>query len=255
MGKVGISLCILAHNRIAETANLIGSLRGFSDIDLEICIVDQESDSESRTFAFQTADKFTEISDRDLWNKGFGWAKQKAVELASNQWVIIGDPGEVWHETRVCGECIPLAEALQRYNSVPAFRTFYGSPRQVHKLLQNCGSIHSMQGDLGRIFDKRKMHMLGYIHESPVHKETGKLWAEWARRCKSVGIIEHDPQPVDKVYAKRKLILYDHLLHMIVRDPTLRCGTDFRWWTAHWNSVVAPRFTEISFEEWKAIGG
>lgn len=255
MAKVGVSLCILAHNRIAETANLIRSLRRFEGIDLEVCIADQESDQEARLFAQQTADNFTEISDHDLWFKGFGYAKQQIVRLASNNWVIIGDPGEVWHNTTAAGECQKLDRAIKKHNSVPSFRTYYGKPRDVVAILEGKGSVRSMSGDLGRIFDKRKMKLCGYIHEAPVHIETGKLWAEWARRHKSVGIIEHDPRPVDEVYAKRKQLLYDHLLHVIVKDPKKRHGTDFRWWTAHWNTVVAPRFKEISFEEWKAIGG
>ena len=255
MAKVGVSLCILAHNRIAETANLIGSLKGFEGIDLEVCIADQESEPAARLFALQTADNFTEVSDHDLWFKGFGYAKQKTVSLASHPWVIVGDPGEIWHDTSAGGECQKLARAIRVHNSVPAFRTYYGRPRDVCALLDGKGSVRSMSGDLGRIFDKRKMKLCGYIHEAPVHIETGKLWAEWARRHKSVGIIEHDPRPVDKVYAERKRLLYDHLLHTIVKDPKKRHGTDFRWWTAHWNTVVAPRFKEISFEEWKAVGG
>lgn len=255
MGKIGVSLCILAHNRVAETANLIGSLKGWKDLDLEICIADQESTQAARTFAFQTADQFCDISDLELWNKGFGWAKQKVVLMASNHWVIIGDPGEVWHETTAKGACRTLSDAIRRHNSVPAFRTYYGAPKPVQQLVEGNGSIRGMHGDLGRIFDKRKMQVMGYIHEAPVHKETGKLWAEWARRHKGVGVIEHDPRPVNAVYAERKKQLYDHLLHMIVKDPKKRHGTDFRWWTAHWNTVVAPRFKEISFEEWKAIGG
>lgn len=255
MGKLGVSLCILAHNRIAETANLIGSLKGFAGIDLEICIVDQESDQESRIFAEQTADKFAEISDHELWHKGFGYAKQQVVKLATNNWVIIGDPGEVWHDTNAHGSCRRLAQAIRLHNSVPALRTYYGRPRSVHNVLDGNGSIRCLAGDLGRIFDKRHMHIRGYIHEAPVHKQTGKLWAEWARRHKGVGIIEHDPRPVDPVYAKRKQLLYDHLLHTIVKDPSKRHGTDFRWWTAHWTTVVEPRFKNISFEQWKAMGG
>lgn len=255
MGTLGVSLCILAHNRIAETANLIGSLKGFAGIELEICIVDQESTQEARIFAEQTADKFTEVSDHDLWHKGFGFAKQKVVNLASNNWVIIGDPGEVWHDTTAKGSCRKLAQAIRVHNSVPAFRTYYGRPRSVAAILEGKGTVRALSGDLGRVFDKRKMAIRGYIHEAPVHKETGKLWAEWARRHKGIGVIEHDPRPVDRVYVKRKKLLYDHLLHEIVKDPKKRHGTDFRWWTAHWHSVVAPRFKNISFEEWKAIGG
>jgi hypothetical protein len=268
MAKVGVSLCILAHNRIAETANLIGSLRGFADIELEICIVDQESDSKARSFAFQTADNFSEISDRDLWDRGFGWAKQQAVKLASNSWVIIGDPGEIWHETTANGEFRRLAEAIRLENSVPAFRVYYGNTKNVIKLIEGQGSVASMYGEVCRVFDKRKMRMLGYIHEAPVHKETGVMWSNWARRFKPVAVIEenHVLSAVPllercgslskyETYEKRKQLLYDHLLHKIVMEPKLRSGTDFRWWTAHWNTVVAPRFKEISFEEWKAVGG
>jgi hypothetical protein len=255
MGKIGVSLCILAHNRIAETANLIGSLHGFSGIELEVCIADQESDQQSRIFAEQTADKFTEISDHQLWHKGFGFAKQKVVNLASNNWVIIGDPGEIWHDTTAHGSCHKLSRAIRTHNSVPAFRTYYGRPKSVHAILDGKATVRALSGDLGRIFDKRKMAIRGWIHEAPLHKETGKLWAEWARRHKGVGLIEHDPRPVDPVYAKRKKLLYDHLLYEIVQDPKKRHGTDFKWWTAHWQSVVAPRYKNISFEDWKAIGG
>ena len=132
--------------------------------------------------------------------------------------------------------------------------------------------VRHMYGDICRIFDKRKMRISGYIHEAPVHIETGSLWAGFARKHKAVGVIEHvdsildivpgrQPNknskkiPEETVYMKRKRVLYDHLLHKIVMNPKLRHGTDFRWWTAHWNTVVAPRFEETSFEKWKAIGG
>jgi len=256
MAKLGISLCMLAHNRVAEAANLISSLRGFRNIELEVCIADQESETEARRFFQKTADSFAEVSDHDLWHKGFGWAKHQAVALASNNWVVIGDPGEVWHETTAHGECCRLASAIKQINSVPAFRVYYGRPPAVRKVLAGKSGVRNMSDDLGRVYDKRHMRLLGYIHEAPCHANTGKLWAEWARRQKAVALIEHEPKPADPVYVKRKQILYDHLIHMIVENPKLRRGTDFRWWTAHWKNVVEPRFNKnITFEQWKALGG
>jgi hypothetical protein len=254
MSKTPMSLCILTHNRIDETVKLIESITAFPGIDFEISIADQQSDPECRQCFQDMADCFSEVSDRELWEYGFGAAKQVAVDATTNDWIIYGDPGEVWHENRrawVDG----LAVALDRiHGNTPALRVMRGDPREIRAAI--AGMEKEFSDDNGRIFRKSQMKMMGYIHEAPMHKATGELWAFWARRFPPVALVEHaGPNADDKVFAERKRILYWHLIHKIVTNPHLRIGTDFHWWTTYWMNEVEPYFKEVSFEEWQKIGG
>jgi hypothetical protein len=250
MADLAMTLCILTHNRVDETVQLIDSIRAIPGITLEISIADQESDSESRQWFRDTADAFCEVSDRELWEYGFGSAKQKAVDQASNEWIIYGDPGEVWHDNGL------LATIDDLHKNVPALRAMRGDPDKVRAVVAGTLSPDVLTDDNGRVFRKSVMKMMGYIHEAPLHKATGDLWAIWAREYDPIAWVEHaGPSADDPVFAERKRILYWHLIHKIVMNPHLRLGTDFHWWTQHWQEEVEPHFKEVSFDEWQKVGG
>jgi len=251
-----MTLCILTHNRVEETIPLIDSIRKFKDIELEISIADQESESEPRKWFEETADVFSEVSDRELWEYGFGAAKQKAVDAASNDWIIYGDTGEVWHENYP-GCNGGLVGAIDfHHGDLYAYRVLRGEPELVRKVAAGEERFTKLIDDNGRIFRKSFMKMMGYIHEAPIHKATSDLWAYWARQYEPIAWVEHaGPSSDDPVFAERKRILYWHLIHKIVVNPQLRLGTDFHWWTSYWMHKVEPYFKEISFEEWQKVGG
>lgn len=154
-----MTLCILTHNRVAETVQLIDSIKEFKDIELEISIADQESDSSSRKFFHEIADSFSEVSDRDLWEYGFGAAKQRAVDGASNDWIIYGDPGEVWHEN--LGHRGGLSSAIDfHHGDIFAYRVFRGEPELVRKIVAGEESGERLTDDNGRVFRKSIMKMM-----------------------------------------------------------------------------------------------
>ena len=250
-----MTLCILTHNRVDETVQLIDSIRKFKDIELEISIADQESEDGPRKFFQETADAFSEVSDRELWEYGFGAAKQKAVDGASNDWIIYGDPGEVWHENS--GSQGGLVGAIDfHHGKLFSYRVLRGEPDLVKLIASGEESDDKLSDDNGRVFRKGFMRMMGYIHEAPIHKATSDLWAYWARQFEAIAWVEHaGPAADDPVFAERKRVLYWHLIHKIVTNPQLRLGTDFHWWTSYWTKEVAPHFKEVSFEEWQRLGG
>lgn len=250
-----MTLCILTHNRVEDTVRLIDSIKKFKDVELEISIADQESESESRKYFQETADKFTEVSDRELWEYGFGAAKQKAVDEASNDWIIYGDPGEVWHENP--GRRGGLVRTIDfHHGNVYAYRVLRGNPDLVRHVVAGKISQEKLIDDNGRVFRKSIMKMMGYIHEAPIHKATCDLWAFWARNYDAIAWVEHAGSAADDpVFAERKRILYWHLINKIVKNPNLRLGTDFHWWTSYWSHEVEPYFKEVSFEEWQRVGG
>lgn len=251
-----LTLCILTHNRVEETDSLIESISRFRDVELEISIADQESESAPRQHFERIADQFCEVSDRELWEYGFGSAKQKAVDQASNDWIVYGDPGEIWHENLEEWPDGMVAGIEDLHKSFPAFSVVRGDPSVVQEVLRGERPRADLRDDNGRLFFRRMMKMMGYIHEAPLHKATGELWAYWARQHPPMALVEHaGPSSDDPVFAERKRILYWHLIHKIVVDPQLRVGTDFHWWTKYWMYEVEPRFEEVSFDEWQKVGG
>jgi len=250
------TLCLLTHNRVEETVQTIKSIRRFGEFDFELSIADQGSDAQSKQAFRDMADVFTEVSDRELWEYGFGAAKQKAVDLASNDWIVHADPGEVWHENLI--DFAPNISGLiqNQRKSCLAFRIMRGDPALVRQVVHQQIKSVVLNDDNGRVFRKSMMHFRGLIHEAPMHKATGQLWAEWARGFKPVAWVEHaGPSADDAVFKERKRVLYAHLISKIVENPQLRLGTDPYWWTTYWNEQIEPTFKKVSFEQWQALGG
>jgi hypothetical protein len=250
-----MSLCVLARGNPEQTAKLIDSVRGFDDLNLEVVIGDN-SPNEDDKLAYQgLAHAYTSVSDELLWEQGFGPAKQKVVDAASSDWVLVADVGEVWHENKITA--IGLVREIELCPKIPVFRVLRGPDKDVRKVVS--GELphqYLLNDDNGRIFDRRQMAMYGMIHEAPFHKEKGIIWAHWARMMEPLVFVEHGTgQPPTDTYETRKQVLYDHLVYTIVHQPERREGTDRYWWTKHWTDVVEPRYREISFDEWQSMPG
>ena len=253
--RMTMSLCILTHNRRKETDDLICSIARFKGLELEICIADQMSCKEDVVYFKSISDHYTIVTDKQLWDQGFGFAKQQAVDLATNEWVIIGDPGEIWHENFVDWKGLVGAIDDTHRNAL-ALRVLRGRADKVKAVLGGDEKPFILKDDNGRVFNKRMMKMLGLIHEAPIHKATGALWSEWARPHPAIAFVEHEAHhDEDPMLTKRKQILYDHLIHTIVHNPQLRLGTDMYWWDEHYHKVVVPRYRPVTFEQWQKMGG
>jgi hypothetical protein len=248
-----MSLCIFTYERIRETKRTIASVRAFNDLEIELCIVDNSISVEAKTFYNEIADKYVEATDKELWNNGFGYCKQKAVDIASNNWIIYPDPGEIWHENFI--ETQGLIRLIDdTHGGVPAFRVLRGDPEVVKDILAQTEIVKAIDDDNGRIFDRRVMKMMGFIHEAPMHKASGQMWAVWARNYPAIALVEHGGGKADSPeFVKRKRILYDHLIATIAKNPIFRAGTNYYWWTKYWTKVVEPRYVEVSFEEWQKV--
>jgi hypothetical protein len=253
--SLDMSLCILTHNHVPETLALIASVRRFANIKIEICIADQQSTPANSRIFKETADKFSEVSDREIWDLGIASSKNKAINCATNDWIIIGDPGEVWHENF---EEWPggLVESIQKHQqNIPVFRVLRGDPEIIRGIVSGEISRHKVKDSNARVFMRSVMQLIGYTHDAPMCRQTGELWSHWARKRPCVAWVEHTPdRDDDPVYVQRKNTLYWHLLHKIVEEPNLRIGTDPYWYTTYWDSIKST-FKNVSFEDWQRMGG
>jgi hypothetical protein len=246
---------MITHNRLEETKAVIESIRRFERIDVELCIADQGSTEENRVEFFNMADHFAIVTDREMWDCGFGYSRQKSINLATRTWVFYADPGEIWHENFLDGDGF-VSAIEETHGKCPCFRVLRGYPGDITKILSKESSPDSLYDDNGRIFDKRLMKMAGIIHEAPFHKVLGTSWASYARKYPPVAYVEHDCGSADSPeLGRRKKVLYEHLIHQLVINPQLRNGTNVHWWTTYWEKEIAPHFVEHSFEEWIALKG
>ena len=251
-----LSLCILTHNHVPETQALIESVRALRGARTEVSIADQESTSGNRQVLRGMADKFIEVSNREIWDGGIANAKNRAVDNASNTWVIIGDPGEVWHENFFGWSSGVSAAIEQDGGRVPVYRVLRGAPEVVRQIVAGQIAMSTVKDDNARIYRRDVMRLLGYTHDAPRHRTSGKDWSYWARQKPCAAWVEHTVDHDDSPeYVRRKVVLYHHLLHKIVNEPALRIGTDQYWYHYYWERVVKPGFREVSFEDWQAIGG
>jgi hypothetical protein len=250
---VEASLCILAHNGHEEAARLIESLRSVPDLELEIVVGQQGCDDESLDWYMSNANRMITVTDRELWDQGFGYCRQKVTDAAEHDWIISADCGEVWH---LNPEYSSFGEAFLAASPNNVLRVLRGEPETVRQVVDGHQHSSVLTDDNGRIFDRREMRWIGIIHEALFHVGTGEVWASQARRHPPAFYVEHGgkvEEPSD--FVGRKEVLYDHLIHELVTKPERRGGTHHYWWTAHWNVVVEPRFKKVSFEEWQEMGG
>jgi hypothetical protein len=248
-----VSLCLLAHNGHEEAERLIAGFRSMDHVDVEVVVGKQGCNPESAAWYDEHADVTVEVTDRELWDFGFGYARQTVTDAANRDWCISADLGEVWHLNRMYGS---LDEAVLDANPSPVLRVLRGDPSTVRSVVN--AQVHDsvLTDDNGRIFDRREMSWLGIIHEALFHVGTGEVWALHARRFPPVFYIEHggkEEEPKD--FVSRKEVLYDHLIYELVKNPQRRIGTHHYWWTHHWENCVKPHFKEVSFEEWQEMNG
>jgi hypothetical protein len=247
-----MSVCILARNGSDKAEKLLESLKRFRDLSFEVCIGDQASTKEHGAHHRKIADVYFEIEDRYLWDNGFGPAKQKIIDSASNDWVIIADIGEIWHENISDGG---IVDSINRFK-IPVHNIRRGKANDVLKVL-NFEKPWSIMTDINaRVLNRKEMKLLGLIHESPVLKGLCLHWSNYCGSAAPVAFVEHEgANAEDANFRKRKEILYDHLITKIVKQPSLREGTDPHWWTLYYDKVVNPRFEDITFDEWSKLPG
>jgi hypothetical protein len=244
------SVCIMTHERVEETKQTLESIHQFKGLELELCIADNSRTDEAKEAFKEMSDHYATVTDKQLWKHGFGYCKQKAVDLSTQDWILYPDPGEIWHENFIETEGL-VAMIDHTHGNVPAFRIRRGDSKVVQAVLGRKTSVNNLGDDNGRIFNKQVLKMMGFIHEAPLHKGTGQLWSAWARKWPALALAEHDGGAQDSPqFAKRKKILYDHLIATIAKNPRLRPGTDFYWWTTYWKNVE-PDYEEISYKKWQ----
>jgi len=234
--SVAISLCVLVRNRPELLYELQQNFcEKFADLEVELVVVDNSSTQEYRNHFEQLADLYTTVTDEDLWCEGFSFAKNKAIRLASNDWVVVADMGEVWQDNT----SFRLAHAIGQYGeTTPCFRV----------------QISAGGPDLGRVFNRKRMRLMGMVHEAPFQRRTSTIWSVSARRHSPVAMLQHHSGG-DAKYQQRKQALYDHLLDTIYRDPSRRPGTDPYWFLTHWPQRLEEGVELFTFNQWRSLLG
>jgi len=238
-----VSLCILTCGQLVSTRELIESVRAFEGLDVEVVIGDNTRKAEDRQAFSELADTYFPVTDEELWFDGFGPTKQRVVNAASNRWVVIADPGEVWSD--VPGGGLELLESDE-------------SP--VYKTLLYASDASSSNPDEGvqhsRVFDRKRVRLVGLIHEEAYLKRTFKHWSTVAKD-QHFARISHSNFDGDSAYHARKNALYENLLHRIHVHPELRTGTNSGWYERSWPERLKQGWDgEMTFEQWqKRFGG
>lgn len=252
-----LALCILARGRPEVAAQLIERLRTFKQLEVEVVVGDNSPEKKDREDFVALSDTYLRVEDRDLWYEGFGFVKQQLVKAAGTDWVAIGDLGEVWHENDATWmEGDGIVGSIERHPDVPCWRCMYGEPSLARMFVAGDAPIAVFEGDLCRVFNRKRMQLLGMIHEEPFEKRTARNWSAFARQHGPVAVIEHHQPSASEPYSKRKFALYDHLLDTIYHQPALRTGTNAWWWTTHWpRRLETTGYEPMSFQEWEAMEG
>jgi len=248
-----MSLCILARDQPEAAKKLIESVKTISGLGIEVVVGENCPDEVDACHYRDMADICIPITDRMLWEQGFGKVKQHIVDQATHRWVIIGDVGEVWHENKIS---LPgFIKHIKEHPESPCFRCVVASDYLIDAVLSGDHSPSILAGDdVGRVFDRKKMEVRGIIHESPHQRYNGLIWANYARAFEPIVFIEHNYGHGSEEYKERKQALYHHLIHEAVIDPSRRHGVDPYWWTTYWEKIQS-RYEPMSFQDWRRMPG
>jgi hypothetical protein len=227
-----VSLCILACSQLEGVRRLILAMRKFPGLDVQVVIGDNSPDENDQRALRSMADTWLRVYDEELWYDGFGVVKQQIAAAAENDIIFIGDPDEVWEPAKNTEELLKSEFSVLRTQLCDCD----GEPT---------GAFH------GRVFDRRKLRLIGAIHEELYHRKSRKNWGELAPKF-PVAKIRHLDRESPWWYRARKQVLYDNLLHRIYTEEMPRAGVSPWWWQTHWpERLEAGGFEPTSFEGWK----
>lgn len=149
-----ISICIIAKNEEDHMKDFLESIkRAFEGKPTELIVVDTGSDDATRSIA----EKYADIVEDFKWISDFSAARNRSIELAINDWILVLD----------CDEIVMNAdyESLQRFT-----REHSGSIGQIlrHNHYGMNGTDAVFDDRVERFFDKRIYHYKDPIHEQVI---------------------------------------------------------------------------------------
>ncbi len=157
--KKRLSICMMVKNEEKYLNKSLESLKAFSDnFPTEIIVVD--TGSEDRTV--EIAKKHTDKVYYHKWNNDFGGMRNKTIEYAEGEWLLILDGDEVFEKPG------PLIEFLKSSIS-SQYNTGSISIRNITREKEE--EIYQQKGDILRLFRNTKdFKYKGAIHEQPIFK-------------------------------------------------------------------------------------
>ncbi len=158
-----ISVCVIVKN---EEKNIDRCLAALSGYGFELVVVDTGSTDGTQ----KTVQKYTDSLHEFAWCDDFSAAKNYAVSKASSDLVLVVDSDE-FLEPISQEEVIKLEEQARR------------NPEKVGRIrrrnvFERDGVRQENQEWVNRIFDRRKFHYEGRIHEQIVSRQ-GKDYKTW----------------------------------------------------------------------------
>lgn len=159
MGKrlvVPISICIIAKNEHEHMEGFLKSIRkAFEGKPIEILVLDTGSTDDTKEIALRYADRVEDF----VWVSDFSAARNRSIELASNDWILPLD----------CDENVISAD----YNDLQDF--IHRCPNVVGRILRH---NHYPQNDTDAVFDDRVERFFDrriYHYVSPIHEQVTPL--------------------------------------------------------------------------------
>ena len=155
--KNKLSICMMVKNEEKYLDKSLKSLKPFSDsFPTEIIVVD--TGSEDRTV--EIAKKHTDKVYFRKWNNDFGAMRNKTIEYASGEWLLILDGDEVFETPQ------PLIDFL---NSPISNKYNTGSISIRNITTTKKEELYQQKGDILRLFrNTQSFKYSGAIHEQPI---------------------------------------------------------------------------------------
>ncbi len=182
--------------------NFIGSIRkAFSGKPAEIVVLDTGSTDKTRDIAVELADKVADFE----WISDFSAARNRSIELASNEWILVLD----------CDENVVSADFddLQRF-----IREEPGNIGQIlrHNHYQMNGTDTVYNDRVERFFDRRLFH-----YEAPIHEQLAPVQKSRHYDMNPVSVeTDHSGYTGDKEKIKAKAERNNRLLfRMLENEP------------------------------------
>ncbi len=160
--EIPISICIIAKNEEEHMREFLESIRkAFAGRPVEIVVLDTGSADRTREIAVELADKVADFK----WISDFSAARNRSIELASHEWILVLD----------CDENVMEADFddMQRF--------IWEEPKNIGQLLRH--NHYEMNGTdavyndrVERFFDRRIFHYEAPIHEQVLPKKSSSVY-------------------------------------------------------------------------------
>lgn len=198
-----ISLCMIVKNEEDSLADCLTPIVPHVN---EIIIIDTGSTDKTKEIACQFTDQIYDF----VWCNDFSQARNFSLSKAANDWVLVLDADEIITEF---DRNVP--ERLTKSDNATV-----GRIKRINSLENQWGSTQNTER-ISRLFNKRRFHYEGIIHEQLVRKNSGKPYKTMPVDI-TVNHIGYAKEVVNKkAKLERNISLLQQAIAAAPRDPYL----------------------------------